>query len=137
MLFSLLFRPCSVDALLFSCLAPLVKIPLSSGLVHNEVRKHQNLSQYVDRILKKYLKEEKKEKIAAPGEGLFFVSFYFNFINRRVCSIILNKRKGTYLFSFKYFYEQWCYMYMLATEVMVKLTCPRSTSRGIWDSLGI
>jgi len=61
-------QPCSVDALLFSCLAPLVKIPLSSGLVHNEVRKEQNLCQYVDRILQKYLKEQKKEKIAAPGE---------------------------------------------------------------------
>jgi len=55
-------RPCSVDALLFSCLAPLVKIPLKSGELHNEVRKTENLVQYVDRILMKYLREIEREE---------------------------------------------------------------------------
>ena len=68
-------RPSSVDALLFSCLAPLVKIPLSSGVMHNEVRKQQNLCQYVERILQRHFKEEKKKKeepVSGPGEGAHF-----------------------------------------------------------------
>ena len=90
---SFLFRPCSVDALLFSCLAPLVKIPLGSGLVHNEVRKEQNLCQYVDRILQKYLKEEKKEKIRAPGEGLsLFFQFFPNCFIQNVYNRLLLRK---------------------------------------------
>ena len=63
------YRPCSVDALLFSCLAPLVKIPLKSGSLHNEVRKTENLVRYVDRILMKYLREIEREEKDDLNEG--------------------------------------------------------------------
>lgn len=63
-------KPSSIDALLFSCLAPLLKMPLfRRGVLLNEVRKTPNLVQYVDRILAKYYKEERNpDEIPAKDE---------------------------------------------------------------------
>jgi len=51
-------EPCSLDALLFSILAPLLKLPLVNCKLQNHLRGCSNLSQYVTRILQKYFQHE-------------------------------------------------------------------------------
>ena len=61
-----------MDDIFFSCLSLLVKIPLSSVVIHNEARKQENLCQYVERIVQRHFKEEKKKKeepVSSLGEG--------------------------------------------------------------------
>jgi len=56
-------KPCSVDALLFSCLAPILKIPLQNNKLQNHLKACANLCQYTSRILHNYFKEELKSEI--------------------------------------------------------------------------
>jgi len=51
-------EPCSLDALLFSVLAPLSKLPLVSCKLQNHLRGCQNLCQYITRILQKYFQQD-------------------------------------------------------------------------------
>lgn len=47
-------RPCSVDALVFGYLAPILKIPFPNAALQNYLKNCDNLSQFINRILQRY-----------------------------------------------------------------------------------
>lgn len=61
-------RPSSVDALLFSCLAPLFKIPLQSSKLKNHLKNCSNLSNYITRILQNHYTDEHKSEVESSGD---------------------------------------------------------------------
>lgn len=46
--------PCSLDAVVFSHLAPLLKAPIPSAALQNHLKACPNLTRYVGRILQRY-----------------------------------------------------------------------------------
>jgi len=61
-------KPCSLDALLFSILAPLLKLQrLNSNKVRNKLKKSSNICQYLNRILKNNFKPELEQQSASTG----------------------------------------------------------------------
>ena len=52
-------NPCSLDALLFSIIAPLLRMPLVSSKLQNHLKGCLNLCQYISRILQKFFLQEK------------------------------------------------------------------------------
>jgi len=51
-------RPCSIDALLFAVLAPLLKMPLQGNRLQNHLKGCHNLARYINLILSTYFKDE-------------------------------------------------------------------------------
>lgn len=58
-------KPSSLDALLFSSIAPLYKIPLPSAKLQNHLKACPNLCQYINRILQTFYKEELRSQVSA------------------------------------------------------------------------
>jgi len=61
-------KPSTLDALLFSVLAPIMKLQrLNNNKIRNELKKSNNLSQYVSRILRNNFKTELEQQSLSTG----------------------------------------------------------------------
>ena len=73
--FCIIFSPTSFDAIVFGCLAPILKAPVTNHVVKNHIKSLHNLMSFINRITTEFFPLSGKGEISVYSISCKFLLF--------------------------------------------------------------